>query len=341
VREMLNTLYVQSPGMWLGLDHDTVVARTNNEPPQRVPLRRLEMIAVFGPINVSAPLIHRCAQDGIQISWLTAFGRFGGSLRGQTSGNVLLRVAQHRHYEDGVKHLEAARTIVAGKLLNCARFARHSARLALTDSARVKLQDNGAREDQARLLLREAGNLDELRGAEGSASRLHFEDVRLSLKGAVAFESRTRRPPLSPFNALLSFLYGLARSRVEHALDAVGLDPQVGFLHSLRPGRPALALDLLEEHRPVIDRLGVILMNKRQIKTSHFVVQEGGATSLDEEGRRRVLVRWSEAMEREVNHSVLKERIPYGLIFQVQATIFARYIRGDLSSYLPYAIEPD
>ena len=341
VRELLNTLYVQTPGTWLGLDHDSVVARIDKEPPKRVPLRRLEAIVVFGPINVSAPLIHQCGRDGIQISWLTSFGRFGGSLRGPTSGNVLLRQAQHRSHEDLDRHLETARTLVGGKLLNCARFARHGAHLAARRPEGAELQVNAGRIDEARRQLVEARDLDELRGAEGAASRLHFENVRLCLRGGLEFESRSRRPPLSPFNALLSFLYGLARHRTEHALDAVGLDPQIGFLHSLRPGRPALALDLLEEHRAVIDRLAVTLTNKRQVKNDSFLIQPGGATSLTEDGRRVVLTLWTEALEREVTHPVLKERVPYGLIFQIQATIFARYLRGDLLAYLPFASEPD
>lgn len=263
MHELLNTLYVQTPETWLLLDHDCVVARIASEPPKRIPLRRLQGIAVFGPINVSAPLIHRCGRDGIPISWFTAFGRFAGTLRGPTSGSVLLRRAQYAAHDDVAKRLEIARSMVAGKVLNCARFARHSARLAPGGADGLRL---GADElDAIRLRLTESSSLDELRGMEGAASRRHFDHVRISLRSDLEFGARSRRPPLSQVNALLSFVYGLGRQRCEHALDASGLDPQVGFLHSLRPGRPALALDLLEEHRPVIDRLAVTLANRKQV----------------------------------------------------------------------------
>jgi CRISPR-associated protein Cas1 len=340
MRELLNTLYVQTPGTWLLLDHDTVLARIGDEPPRRVPLRRLEGIVVFGPVNISAPLIHRCGKDGIHISWLTSFGRFGGALRGPTSGNVLLRQAQYLHYGDSALRLAAARTIVAGKILNCVRFARHGARLVQGGNADL-LRASANVLDEARTALIDARDLDTVRGIEGAASKRHFDDLRLSLQTDLGFASRTRRPPLSPFNALLSFLYGLVRHRTEHALDATGLDPQVGFLHSVRPGRPALALDLMEEHRPIVDRFAVTMANRRQIDASSFDIQEGGSVLLNEDGRKIVLVAWSAMLENEVTHRVLKEQVPYGLVFQLQATILARYIRGDLPGYLPFIIKGD
>lgn len=339
MRELLNTLYVQSPDTWLMLDHDCVVARIGSEPPKRVPLRRLEGVVVFGPVNVSAPLIHRCGREGIPISWLTSFGRFAGTLRGPTSGNVLLRRAQFAMHDDDDERLKAARSIVAGKIVNCSRFARRSARLAPEHADALRA---GAGElDATRLLLTEANDLASLRGMEGAASRRHFEHLRLSLRTDLGFDGRTRRPPLSPFNALLSFSYGLGRHRCEHALDVAGLDPQVGFLHSLRPGRPALALDMLEEHRPVLDRFAVTVANRRQLNAGHFDIQEGGAVFLTEEGRKVVLGAWSELLEREVVHTALKEKLAYGLVFQVQATILARFIRGDVSVYLPYVVAAD
>lgn len=340
MRELLNTLYVQTPGTWLLLDHDTVLARIGDEPLRRVPLRRLEGIVVYGPVNISAPLIHRCGKDGIHISWFTSFGRFGGTLRGPTTGNVLLRQAQYLHYRDPLLRLDAARTIVAGKILNCARFARYGARLVEGGDAQA-LRESVVALDTARMMLADAGDLDTVRGVEGAASKRHFDDVRLSLRADLGFATRTRRPPLSPFNALLSFLYGLVRHRTEHALDAAGLDPQVGFLHSLRPGRPALALDLMEEHRSIVDRFALTMANRRQINALSFDVQDGGAVLLNEKGRRAVLEAWSAMIEKEVAHQVLKEQVPYGLVFQLQATILARYIRGDLPGYLPFIIKVD
>jgi CRISPR-associated protein Cas1 len=340
MHELLNTLYVQTSGTWLLLDHDTVLIRIGDEPPLRVPLRRLEGIVVYGTVNISAPLIHRCGKDGIHISWFTAYGRFGGTLRGPTTGNVLLRQAQYLHHQDPALRLDAARTIVAGKILNCARFARYGARLVDGTSAQT-LRESAAALDSARMTLAEANDLDTVRGVEGAASKRHFDDLRLSLRSDLGFATRTRRPPLSPFNALLSFLYGLVRHRIEHALDAVGLDPQIGYLHSLRPGRPALALDLMEEHRPIADRFALTLANRRQVNASSFDTQESGAVSLNELGRKIVLEAWSAMIEKEVAHQVLKEQVPYGLVFQLQATILARYLRGDLAGYLPFIIKVD
>jgi CRISPR-associated protein Cas1 len=339
VRELLNTLYVQTPDTRLSLDHDCVAARVGEELPKRLPLRRLEAIVLIGRIHVSTPLVHRCGRDGIPISWLTSAGRFAGSLRGPTSGSVLLRRAQYAAHDDGEVRLELARSIVASKVLNSIRFARHAARLSREHSADLR---RGADElDAMRLALKEAVDLDELRGREGAAARTHFGNVRLALGNAWVFADRSKRPPLSPFNALISFLYGLCRLRCEHALDSAGLDPQVGFLHGLRPGRPALALDMLEEHRPVLDRLAVTLANRRQLRGRDFEIEAGGACHLSDEGRHTVLGAWSKLLEDEVRHSTLKESLPYGLVFHVQSVLLARVIRGDMTSYLPYVTEPD
>ncbi len=341
MRELLNTLYVQTLGTRLQLDHDSVVARIGNDPPRRVPLRRLDAIAVFGPIGVSTPLIHRCGKDGVGLSWFTSTGRFAASVRSPTTGNVLLRQSQHLAHGDEVRRLNLARTIVAGKLINVARFARHGARLTRDDELARILRATASEIEEARANLPDAPDFDTVRGIEGYASKQHFENVRRLLKADLTFEQRTRRPPLSPFNALLSFVYGLARFRVENALDGAGLDPQVGYLHSLRPGRPALALDLLEEHRPIVDRFALTLVNRRQIDASGFDTQHGGAVSLTDRGRRTVLEEWTNLMEKDIKHRMFKEAIPYALVFNVQAVVLARALRGDLPSYLPYIVQAD
>lgn len=341
MRELLNTLYVQTPGTVLHLDHDAVLARQEGEPAGRLSLRRLMGIAVIGRVSVTPSLIHRCAEDGITISWFNQRGRHSGTLRGRTSGNVLLRLAQYRHHEVEAARLDLARTIVAGKLRNAARFARHPAHLTGGSLPAQELRAAAASLDEARQMLHDKTSLDAVRGVEGAGTRLHFENVRLALRRDTDFTTRSRRPPLSPFNAVLSFVYALARQRIEHACDATGLDPQLGYLHSLRPGRPALALDLLEEHRPIIDQLCVTLRNRGQLPDRCFDVNDAGAVALNEDGRKVVLTAWTAFLEREVRHRALRESIPAGLVFPVQATILARHIRGDLPHYLPHAMEPD
>lgn len=341
MRELLNCLYVQTPGTVLHLDHDAVLARCEDQPLRRVPLRRLQGIVAIGRVSVTTPLIHRCGHDGIQITWMTATGRFACCTRGRTGGNVELRRAQHRAHDNLATRLQIARTVVAAKLVNSARFARHHARLHPDAAVTFSLRQLADRLDEARTGLPACHTLDEVRGVEGAAGRRHFDAVRLSLHHDFDFTRRTRRPPLSPFNAMLSFVYALARGRVEHACEAAGLDPQVGYLHSLRPGRSALALDLLEEHRPGLDHLCVTLVNRRQVGAGDFDTQPGGAVGLTETGRRTVLSAWAALLERQVRHRALREDIAYGLTFPVQATLLSRHLRGDMPHYLPYLTPPD
>lgn len=341
MRELMNCLYVQTQGTVLHLDHDAVLARCDEQPLRRVPLRRLEGITAIGRISLTPALIHRCAQDGITITWFTERGRYAGTLRGRTNGNVMLRLAQYRYHDDPDHRLTLARTLVAGKVVNSARFARHAARLAPSPVDGAALRTIATDLDAVRPTLPGITSLDEVRGTEGAASKLHFSAVRLALHHDLGFETRSRRPPLSPFNALISFLYGLARGRVEHGCEAAGLDPQVGFLHSVRPGRPALALDLLEEHRPSLDQLCVTLVNRRQLGPAHFVTEPGGAVRLTEAGRKDLFTAWTSHLERTVRHQVLREEIPYGLTFSVQPTLMARHLRGDLRYYLPFITAPD
>jgi CRISPR-associated protein Cas1 len=337
----MNCLYVQTPGTVLHLDHDAVLARCDQHPLRRVPLRRLEGIWAIGRVSLTPSLIHRCGQDGITVTWLTERGRHAGTLSGRTTGNVLLRLAQYRSYEDHGHRLDLARTIVAGKLINSARFARHAARLVPVPSDAVDLRAIACDLDAARPALTDTLSLDEVRGIEGAASKLHFSAVRLALHHDLGFEVRSRRPPLSPFNALISFVYTLARGRIEHSCEGAGLDPQIGFLHSVRPGRPALALDLLEEHRPGLDQFCTTLVNRRQLGRQDFLTEFGGAVLLSDDGRRKVLTAWAQHLDRVVRHQVLRQQLPYGLTFSVQATLMARHLRGDLAFYLPFITSPD
>jgi CRISPR-associated protein Cas1 len=336
VRELLNTLYVQTDHTVLHLDGDAVLARHEMEPPRRAPLLRLEAIVLIGHVSVTTPLIHRCAADGRSIVWMTNSGRYAGRLVGPTSGNVLLRRAQWSVHRDPDGRLELARTIVAGKIQNSIRLGRNLARMAQDPAVSATIKCNteaivGSLGDVV-----SAGGLDEVRGIEGQVSRVSFDSLRKALLDDIDFGSRSRRPPRDPVNTLLSFLYALARTRVEAACEAVGLDPQVGYLHSVRPGRPALALDLVEETRPDIERLVVTLCNRRQVTKHHFEAGPGGAYQLTDKGRRVVLAAWYDRLSRNVRHRVLRTDCPWGLVPSIQATLLARHLRGDLAQYVPY-----
>ncbi len=331
MHEVLNTLFVHTQGTRLRLEGDCVRADCEGAPPRRMPLIRLDSIVAFGSVGVSSELVHRCGLDGRTIIWMTRSGRFTGRLQGPMTGNVLLRMDQQRAHLDPTARLELARMFVAGKLRSCVHFARDAARYRPGESVPSPPGSLIAQLHAAR----DAKDLGSLLGAEGQGSRLHFENLRWSMR-ALAMGERTRRPPLDGPNATLGFLYGLLRSQCTGALEAVGLDPQIGYLHSIRPGRPALALDLMEEFRPIVDRLCVTLCNRRQLTTEHFAQEVSGAWSLTEDGRRTVIASWQEQNERGMTAAALRGSQPFRLVPHVQARILARVIRGDLATYIPH-----
>lgn len=331
MREALNTLFVHTQGTRLRLEGDVVRADCAGEPPRRMPLLRLDAIVVFGNVAVTSELVQRCGLDGRAVVWMTRSGRFAGRLQGPTTGNVLLRIDQQRSHFDAATRLGLARMFVAGKLRACIRFAREAVRYHPDEVLPSSPERLVAQLEAARA----AADLDELLGAEGQGSRLHFANVRASMRGLQMGE-RTRRPPLDGPNAALGFLYGMLRSQCTGALEAIGLDPQIGYLHSLRPGRPALSLDLMEEFRPVADRLCVTLCNRRQLGSKEFERQVSGAYVLTEEGRRTVVGAWQEQNERPVASAALRGQQPFRLIPHLQARILARAVRGDLAAYIPY-----
>lgn len=340
MRELLNTLYVQTQGAVLHLDHDAVRITLENETRLRLPLIRLTGIVVFGRVTVTPFLIQRCAEDGRNLVWLSRSGRFKARVEGQARGNVLLRRAQHLALSDKKRALGIARNIVAAKLQNSRQLLLRGAREASAEEARAALSDAAARLAEAITRLPTSRTLDELRGVEGDAARCYFGvfgyHVRAD-KGAFEMDGRTRRPPRDRVNALISFLYALLRAECSAALESVGLDHQVGFLHALRPGRPALALDLMEEFRPVIaDRLALALINRKQVQADDFVELPGGAVHLSEKGRRVVLEAYQKRKEEEVSHRVLEQKTPIGLAPYIQARLLARHLRGDLEEYPPF-----
>lgn len=340
MRELLNTLYVQTQGAVLHLDHDAVRITVESETKLRLPLLRLSGVVLFGRVTATPFFIHRCAEDGRSLVWLTRTGRFMARVDGKSRGNVLLRRAQHLALSDSKRTLRIARQIVAAKLQNSRLILLRGAREASVEEARSALADASTHLAEAINRLPLCRTLDELRGAEGDAARAYFGvfgyHVRAN-QAIFATEGRTRRPPRDRVNALISFLYALLRAECSAALEAVGLDPQVGFLHALRPGRPSLALDLMEEFRPIIaDRLALSLINRKQVQADDFVELPGGAVHLSDKGRRTVLEAYQKRKEEELHHRLLDQKLPLGLAPYIQARLLARHLRGDLDDYPPF-----
>lgn len=339
--ELLSTLYATSQGTVLRLDHDTVRVIVDRETRARLPLVRLQSIIAFGQVTVTTPLIHRCAEDGREIAWLTTHGRFRARITGSATGNVLLRRAQHQALDNPDQTAKLARQFVAAKVQNTRTLILRAARDANEVIAENHLRATAQLLADLLELIRDSNsNLNEVRGLEGSAARAYFAAFRQMVRAdpeAFTPEGRSRRPPRDRTNALLSFVYALLRAECEAAAEGVGLDPQIGYLHALRPGRPALALDLMEELRPAIaDRLVLKLVNRRQIQAGHFEETPGGAVNLNEKGRRIVLNAYEKHKETATSHRLLKQRIPIGLVPHVQARLLARHLRGDLQHYPPH-----
>jgi CRISPR-associated protein Cas1 len=285
--------------------------------------------------------MHRLADEGKSLVLLDEHGRFKARMEGPVSGNILLRQAQHKAAGDPAATLEHARACVAGKLRNSRVTLQRGAREAADAEEAAQLTrsaDNLAASLRATAV---AGNLDELRGVEGEAARGYFAAlnliVKLPMRAVFALDGRTRRPPLDRFNALISFLYAMLMNDCRSALETVGLDPQLGFLHAVRPGRAALALDMQEEFRSVLaDRLALTLINRGQITAADFDLREGGAVMLGEKGRRAVVTAWQERKQEEITHPLLESKLPIGLLPMIQARFMARAIRGEMEGYLPY-----
>jgi len=336
---LLNTLYVGTEGAYLHLENDQVRVLLDDKCLLQVPLHHLGTIVLFGRVNLSLPLMARCAADGRSIVLLNEYGRFQARVHGKTTGNVLLRKAQYDYHSHSEKSLAFSKTIVAAKIQNARQVLLRAGRDAKNE---LKPEFSVASEQIASQLpvLQEAASIDHVRGIEGFCAQVYFDVFDLmvtSQRADFRFDKRTRRPPRDRTNALLSFLYSLWTQDCVSALEGVGLDPQFGILHVLRPGRPALALDLAEEFRAiVIDRLCLNLINRRQIKADDMIVRDGGGVLLTDEGRKKVLVAYQERKKTEVLHSLLKEKVPIGLLPHIQARLMARHFRGDVSCYVPY-----
>ena len=338
--QLLNTLYVTTPETYLRLDNDTLRVEVERETRLRVPLHHLTAVVCFGHINLSAPLMHRLAGDGIALVLLNDHGRFQARLEGAVSGNVLLRQAQFQRAADPLFALDMARACVAGKIKNTRQVLQRGARDARNeDEVKVltRLADDLAASLRA---LPAASDLNILRGLEGEAARQYFSGlnllVRADQRDAFRMDGRSRRPPRDRFNALLSFLYAMWMNDCRSALEAAGLDPQVGFLHALRPGRAALALDLMEEFRPWADRLALTVINRGQVAADDFMLREGGGVTLEADARKAVVVAYQERKREELMHPLLAQTVALGLVPLIQARLLARALRDEGAPYVPF-----
>jgi CRISPR-associated protein Cas1 len=340
MRELLNVLYVQTQGAVLHLEHDAVKITVDQELKLRLPLMRLSGIVMFGRVTITPFLIQRCAEDGRNLVWLDRNGRFMARVEGPQRGNVLLRRAQHLALSDKERATALARQIVAAKLQNSRQVLMRAAREATQENDTAALSTAAERLAGALERLKACEDLDTVRGTEGEAARVYFDAFGSMVRGdreAFGMDGRTRRPPRDRVNAVISYLYALLQAECSAALEGVGLDPQVGFLHALRPGKPSLALDLMEEFRaPLADRLALTLINRRQLQAEDFDDQPGGAVYLNETGRRTLLTAYQKRKEEEIKHRVLKQELPIGLVPHIQARLLARYLRGDLTHYPPF-----
>jgi CRISPR-associated protein Cas1 len=340
--QLLNTLYVTLPDSHLRLDNDTLRLLVGDETRLRVPLHHLGAVVCFGPVSVSAPLMHRLADESIALVLLDGGGRFKARLEGPTAGNVLLRRAQHTTCQDEAFALELARRIVAGKLRNQRHVLLRGARDTRVEADRHELSRAAQNLAASQRALPATVTLDAVRGVEGEAARGYFAAlnllVRPDLRDAFHMDGRSRRPPRDRMNALLSFLYSMWMNDCRSACEAAGLDPQVGYLHALRPGRAALALDLLEEFRPLADRMALTLVNRLQVRADSFDERAGGAVMLEGESRKAVVVAFQERKREELTHPLLAENLPLGLVPLVQARLLAKHVRGEAATYPPFAL---
>jgi len=335
-----NTLYVTSQGAYLAKEGEAVVVRIDREEKLRVPIHMLGSIVCFGQVTASPFVLGFCGERGVGVSFLTMNGRFLARVQGPISGNVLLRREQYRRADDPISSASLARCIVVAKVANSRTVLLRALRDRPQSTGSDGLRTAAATLAQHLSSLPEGMPLDAVRGLEGAAARAYFEafdHLVTQQKESFFFRERSRRPPLDNLNALLSFLYTLLCHDVAAALEAVGLDPAVGFLHRDRPGRPSLALDLMEELRAFLaDRLALSLINLQQIRAADFEHKETGGVVLESEARKTVLTAYQKRKQEEISHPFLGEKTTVGLLPHLQAALLARHLRGDLDGYPPF-----
>ncbi len=339
MKKILNTLYVTSQGAYLNKEGETVVVSVAKEKLLQVPIHALEGIVCFGQVGCSPFLLGHCAEKGVAVTFLSENGYFLASVNGLVSGNVLLRRQQYRFADNPDISASIARNFLIGKIANCRTVIQRARRDYSERINQSEIEETAIRLSRSIDILKrnEPFSLEELRGIEGDAAHSYFatfDHLIVQQKKDFQFKGRTRRPPKDNVNCLLSFVYTLVMHDVRAALETVGLDSCVGFLHRDRPGRSSLALDMMEELRSVIaDRLVLSLINRSQVNFKGFSVSETGAVMMTDEARKTILVEYQKRKQEEIMHPFLKEKIKMGLVFYIQALLMARYIRGDIDGY--------
>lgn len=338
MKKLLNTLYITRQETYLHKERETIVIKQGDEKLGQFPSLSLGSILCFGRVSISPFLMGYCADQGIGLAFYTEYGRFLARVQGRQTGNVLLRRTQHRWADNPEQAVKVARLMVAAKIANSRsvllRELRNHGENASIQSAAEKLAVNLRR-------VRNAESVEAAMGMEGDAASTYFSVFNDLLRGTgFAFGGRVRRPPTDPVNALLSFVYSLITQECVSALQGVGLDPYVGFLHKDRPGRPSLALDLLEEFRASwADRFVLTLVNRRQVKSGDFTTEASGAVRLKDDARKNLLTLYQERKQAEIMHPYLQEQVPVGLLPHCQALLLARHLRGDTKYYTPFVVK--
>ena len=340
MKKLLNTLYVTSPDAYLSLDGENVVVLKKDTEIGRLPLHNLEGIVTFGYTGASPALMGACAKRNVSLCFLTQSGHFLARVVGEVRGNVILRQTQYQIAQSEEKSILIAKNFIIGKIFNAKWVIERACRdysLRL-DTDKLKQVSNSLSDSLKSV--QSCETLDQLRGIEGEAAARYFtvfDDLILQQKNDFYFSGRNRRPPLDNVNALLSFTYTLLAHDTAAALETVGLDPYVGFMHGDRPGRISLALDLMEEFRSVLaDRFVISLINKREVNKGGFTKKENGAVIMDDDTRKTVITAWQAKKQETIKHPFLEEKVEWGMVPYAQAMLLNRYIRGDLEEYPPF-----
>ncbi|MCD6395943.1 MAG: type I-C CRISPR-associated endonuclease Cas1 [Spirochaetaceae bacterium] len=340
MRKLLNTLYVSTQGSYLRKEGETVVVEQETKKVLQLPIHTLGGIVCFGNVLCSPFLLGFCAEKDISVSFMTEYGRFLAAVKGPVSGNVLLRREQYRKADDPQITKGVASNIIIAKVANSRTVSNRAIRDHRDKTDIDKLKGASRQLEKFIKQLDGVNTVDEVRGVEGISAAVYFgifNNLIIDPESGFHFNERSRRPPLDEVNAMLSFTYTILAHDIRSALETVGLDPSVGFLHRDRPGRPGLALDLMEEFRSVIaDRLVLSLINRKQVKLSGFKRAENGAVIMDSDTRKILLTEYQNRKQTEVYHPYIEEKVKIGLLFFIQANLLARYIRGDIDGYPPF-----